>query len=226
MAGSIPTGHQNLSGSLRGIMWMAAAASCVGILSVIIRLATRELHPFEVAFFRNLGPLVVMLPWVLSRGFSSLRTERLPLHVFRAVTGTIGLFSWCVALWLMPVAEATALSFTAPLFGTMGAALFLREKVDARRWSATFIGFVGVIVILRPGPDCIGWPMVFPLMAAAFMAASGLVVKVLSRTDSPDAIVVYMAVLMTPISVLPALFVWQAPRSELWGWLAAMGLFG
>src|SRR5262249_14442278 len=121
---------------------------------------------------------------------------------------------------------AVALSFTAPLFTTMGAALVLGEPVRIRRWSATLLGFAGVLVILRPGAVPLNLGMLLMIASAALNAVTTLIVKRLSGTESPNAIVTYMVLLMTPMSLLPALFVWQMPPVSTWFFLVGMGLAG
>src|SRR5438093_1091842 len=136
-----PPGHA----ALIAIFWMIGAAFFFSILSAIIRHLTNELHPLEIAFFRNLFGLVFMLPWLAKAGFGSLRTGRFGLYLWRTTVGLLSMFAWFWALALLPFAQAVALSFTTPLFATMGAALILKERVRLRRWTATLAGFVGVL---------------------------------------------------------------------------------
>ena len=179
------------------------------------------MHPFQIAFLRNVFALAFMLPWLVRHGRVGLRTQRLNMHLWRAAVGLIAMLTWFSAIAYLPLAEAVALNFTVPLFATAGAALFLGEAVRARRWTATVVGFLGVVVILRPGFTEFTPLMTLPVIAAGFMAVSILLVKSLSRTEAPAAIVTYMNLLLTPLSLLPALFVWRWPTlTEL-----ALGLF-
>jgi len=211
------------SGALRGALWMVAACIGLGAMNVLIRHLSLSLHPFEIAFFRCLGQVVFMVPWIVARGVARMRTDRLRFHALRSAVGLTAMLFWFSALALMPVAEATALSFTAPLFATVGAALILGETVRVRRWSATAVGFLGALIILRPGISQFTWAAGLALTSAAFMAGSALTVKSLSRTDSPNVIVIYMGLFMTPVSLLPALFVWQTPGLETALWLVVLG---
>jgi drug/metabolite transporter (DMT)-like permease len=179
------------------------------------------MHPFQIAFLRNVFALAFMLPWLVRHGRVGLRTQRLNMHLWRAAVGLVAMLTWFSAIAYLPLAEAVALNFTVPLFATAGAALFLGEAVRARRWTATAVGFLGVVVILRPGFTEFTPLMTLPVIAAGFMAVSILLVKSLSRTEAPAAIVTYMNLLLTPLSLLPALFVWRWPTlTEL-----ALGLF-
>ena len=203
---------------------MTAAAFFFSIMNYLVRLAGQELNPIEVAFFRNFFALLFMLPWLLRVGRSGLATKRLGGHVWRALFGLGAMFCWFYSVTLMPLAQAVSLNFTVPLFATAGAALLLGEVVRARRWTATVVGFLGVLVILRPGFTEVTWVTALPVLAAAFMAGATLFVKSLSETESPNTIVLYMNLLLTPLSLVPALFVWQWPSAPTFLLVALLGL--
>ncbi|WP_119460688.1 DMT family transporter [Rhodospirillaceae bacterium SYSU D60014] len=207
-------------------LWMTGAALFFAGLSGVIRHLTHEMHPFEVAFFRNLFGLAFLLPWLWRAGLGALRTERLGLYVWRAVIGLTAMLTSFSALALLPFAQAVAISFAAPMFATIGAALILREVVRARRWTATVIGFAGVLIILRPGTEGLTVGAALALLSAAISAVSVLIIKHLSRTESSNAIATYMVLLMTPMSLLPALLVWTWPEPDLWWLLVGMGALG
>ncbi len=210
---------------MRGAGWMLVAGASFAAMTALIRHQTSVMDPFQVAFFRNLFGLAFMLPWFWRTGLGALKTQRIGLHGFRAAVGLVAMSCWFLAVSMMPVAEATALSFTAPLFATIGAALFLGETVRARRWSATVIGFVGVLIILRPGEMEFGLPAILALIASAFMSMAALTVKTLTRTETSGAIVLYMGLIMTPLSLIPALYFWTAPAPLDWLWFVGLGLF-
>jgi len=213
-----------LSAPLKGALYMTAAAFFFSIMNYLVRLAGQELSPIEVAFFRNLFALLFMMPWLLRVGRSGLATRRLGGHVWRALFGMGAMFCWFYSVTLMPLAEAVSLNFTVPLFATAGAALVLGEVVRARRWTATAVGFLGVLVILRPGFTDVTWVTGLPILAAAFMACATLFVKSLSETESPNTIVLYMNLLLTPLSLVPAVFVWQWPSTTTLSYMAMLGL--
>lgn len=208
----------------RGALWMVLSCVFFAAMSALVRFLAGELHPFELAFFRNAFGLLFVLPWFWRSTLASFATTRIRLYGFRAMMSTGAMLCWFTALTMLPIAEVTALSFTAPLFATIGAAIFLGEVVRIRRWGATLIGFAGAMVILRPGIDAIDFAVFLVLTASAFIAVSILCVKSASKTDSAHVIVFYAAVLMTPLSLVPALFFWTAPAPETWAWLAVMGL--
>ncbi|MEQ9331601.1 DMT family transporter [Thalassobaculum sp.] len=223
-AGRDPIGH--LPGPMRVAIWMTLAGLAFSAMGGLIKFAARDLHPFEVAFFRCFFGLVWMVPWLLRRGPSALRTAKLPLYVARAVIGLIGMLAGFYALRYIALADATALSFTAPLFATVGAAVVLRETVRRRRWTATVLGFVGVLIILRPGVTAVDPAALWTLLAAATTAANVLIVKRLTDTEPTEAVVTWMVVMMTPMTLLAALPFWETPSPTQLGIMAAIGLCG
>jgi drug/metabolite transporter (DMT)-like permease len=212
-------------GPLRGALWMVLAAFSFAAMTTLIRKLSNDIHPFELAFFRSLFGLLFMLPWFLRAGFGALKTERFGLHGFRALVGLVAMLLWFLSLSLMPIAEATALNFTAPLFATVGAAVFLGEKVRTRRWGATVAGFVGALIIVRPEGFDLGFATTLVLVASACMSIAVLSVKSLSRTESTNTIVLYMGLLMTPMSLIPALLYWTPPQPTDYLWFVVIGLF-
>ncbi len=215
---------------------MIAASLFFAALSAFVRYLGQSLHPFEVAFFRSLAGLGFMLPWLVRHGFIGMRTNRLWLYSWRCLFGLIAMLCNFTSLALLPFEQAVALSFTTPLFSTMGAALILGETVRIRRWAATIIGFLGVLIMLRSGaqgPPTLslslsgqGLGVALGIAAAMFSAVTTLIVKNLANTEPSDAVVTYMVLLLTPMSLLPALPVWEWPAWPLWPFIAAMGVFG
>ena len=114
----------------------------------------------------------------------------------------------------------------APIFGTIGAVFILRELVGWRRWTATFVGFLGALIILRPGTNEIDIGTWLAIAAAFGMALSSLLIKTLTGKDDPDKVVLIALSLQVPVALIPALLVWQPIPLELWAIYAAMGLCG
>ena len=218
------TGFARLNPSFRGPAMMVSACAGFAAMMAIVRHVSSEIPALETVFFRNFFQAVLVLPWVFYAGWGQLRTGRPAMHLLRAVLGLVSMLLLFIALSLLPLAEVTALSFTAPLFATVGAALLLREHVGARRWTATLVGFCGALVILRPGVGAFSGASLVALASAVAMAAAQLSVKSLSRTEHPNAIVAIMGLLMTPMSLPPAVFVWVWPSASTFLWLLLMGL--
>jgi drug/metabolite transporter (DMT)-like permease len=214
------------SPALRGVALMFVSTFFFAAMHGSIRYVSASIHPFEIALFRNVFALVVVLPWFYRYGIAPLRTQRLGLHVLRALFNIMAMLSFFYALSITPLSEVTALGFTAPIFTPVLAALVLGEVVRARRWTAIAVGFLGTMIILRPGFEAIGLGQMLVLFSSMIWACALLVIKTLGRTDSSATIISYMALLMIPLSLVPALFVWRWPDPLEWGWLIGIGVLG
>jgi len=210
----------------RAVMLMVFSTVLFGLMAVCIRLASKTQHAFEIAFFRNFFGLIFTLPLFFRHGLGILKTEKLPLYLFRCFIGTIGMLSGFWAIVHLPLAQAVAISYSTPLFVTIGAVWVLGEVVRARRWAAVLIGFIGVIILLRPGADTFTGASLVALLAALMSASVAISIKFLARTEKPDAIVIYTTLLWVPMSLIPALMVWQMPSGITWLWLVLCGMFG
>ncbi len=199
--------------------------SCVffALLTALIRYLSQTIDPLEIIFFRNLFGMAVMLPWLLRHGLGTLRTGRIWLYALRALIGLGAMTAWFQAVASMNLADAVALSFTAPLFATVIAVFLLREVVRLRRWAAVGAGFLGAMVILRPGFAAVPPEAFYVLFSAAMIGIAVSLVKILSRTEAAAPIVFYMVLMLTPASAIPALFVWKTPAPEEFLWLLALG---
>lgn len=210
----------------RGVALMLGSVLCFALMAISIRMVSAQLHPFQIAFFRNLFGLLFTLPLVWHAGPSLLRTDKLRLYVLRCLTGLAAMLTGFWALVHLPLAQAVALSYTTPLFVTILAVVVLGEVVRARRWTAVVIGFIGVLVILRPGVDGLQFGALVAIASSALAASSAISIKFLSRTEPADAIVIWMVLIMTPMSLLPALPVWRAPDPSAWLWVVVTGGLG
>ncbi len=211
---------------LYGFGLMMLASAMFAIMSLLIRIVGQTVPPMEIAFFRNLFGLSVLLPWLL-------RTQSFPYplilsskFLIRALVGTSAMYSLFWAITQLPLGLVISLSFTAPLFITIGAALFLKEQVGPRRWLATASGFLGVLIILQPGQVPFTTPLMITLIAAFLMAVSALMVKTLVGRYSPYNVVTINLMLMSSFTLIPAIFVWESPNSQEWLYLVLLGFCG
>ena len=205
---------------------MIVASAFFAAMAGLIRYGSEDLHPFQLAFLRSAFGIAFMLPWLMKSGLGVLRTNRIGLISVRGLVAAAAMFSFFWALSIMLLAEAVALSFTAPFFVTILAVIFLKEIVRARRWTAVAIGFLGTMIILRPGSDAVDWPALAVLFSALMLAGAIICVKMLSRTESPNAIYMWMVIYLAPITLVPALFVWKNPTWEQLGVAAGIGFAG
>lgn len=218
--------YRHLPAPLRGMVLMFFAALAFATMHAIIRHMGSQHHPFEIAFFRNLFGFIVLLPFFARHGLAVLKTERLGLHAARGVTQVAGMLMFFTAVTITPLATIAALSFTAPLFATVGAILLLRERVRLRRIAALVLGFVGTMIVLRPGLVEIESGALLAVASSVAWATAMLIIKILARTESSVTITAYMAVFLTPMTFIAALFVWRWPSLVDIGWFALMGTIG
>lgn len=211
---------------LRAALLMLGSTMAFGLMAVAIRYATRYVPTQEVAFFRNAFGLLALLPMLLRPGHAPLKTQQLPRYFLRSA---IGLGSMLCAFWALghlPLAQAVSLSYSTPLFVTIAAVLWLGETVRVRRWAAVVVGFIGVLVIVRPGTAGFTAGSLIAVAAAVLSSLVAIQIKQLTRIDSADTVVLYTYVFWVPLSLIPALFVWVWPTGIAWLWLLATGVLG
>jgi drug/metabolite transporter (DMT)-like permease len=202
---------------------LAAALFFAIMLAGIRHTANLGVHPLEIVFFRNLFGFLVIGPILVREGWSLLRTERLVFFGVRTALGLASMFLWFQAVAVTPLSESVALSFVTPIFVTILAFVVLRESSGWVRWVAAFAGFGGVLLIVRPGFAEVTTGHVYMLISSVFNAASMILIKILARTEPAERIVAFMTILFTPLSLVPALFVWTWPTWEQLFWLAVLG---
>ena len=216
-----------MSPNLLAILLMIMSVGVASGLDSIVKLvANAGMHPIQIVFFRNLFGLTALLPLFLQTGFFQLRTKRLSFHILRGGIHSFAMISWFTAITLIPLAEATALSFLIPIYASIGAILVMDEPSLRRRWVAIVISFIGMLVILQPGFAEISLGSILVVISGIAVAISKLMTKSLTRTDTPATIVFFMSLMVTFISFFPALFFWRWPPVELWFWLLLLGLGG
>lgn len=216
----------SLPATLQASLMMLLALLMFTIMGISIRLSAEQLHVLEIVFFRNALAIIIMAPVLFRMGRSSIRMNRPALYYGRAAINFCGMLCGFTAVTLIPLAEMTALSFTGPIFVTIGAALFLGEVIRIRRIMAIVFGFIGAMIILRPGFADISLGTMLALASALSIAGASLVVKKMTETESAAAIVFWMVMMQAPIALVPMLFVWEMPTAQTWLWLWIMALAG
>jgi len=211
---------------VRGPLWMIMGGLSLILLAVVIRHMQAKFHVLEMIFLRSVISFLLILPWALRQHRGALTTQRLPLHIFRNAIHYLGNIGWFVGVTLVSLADLQALQFTTPLFTIILAAIFLRELVGPHRWIATALGFVGALVIIRPGFIPISAGTIAVVLSAMFYASSQTATKSLSRTDTPNAILLYMSLIFIPLSAIPAAIVWVTPAWEDTIPIVLLGVFG
>jgi drug/metabolite transporter (DMT)-like permease len=209
--------------TLTSIVLVMVAALCFAAGHAGGKFLTSDLHPFVISFWRNFFSFVPFLPWLIRNGPSGMRTNRFGFQLIRSVFIAATLILWFSALDLMPLADATALSMVGPLFAIVFAGIFLGERFEAHRWWAVGFGLVGALVIVRPGFEAVGLGAILVILRGLSQAVSKVMTKSLTRTDDGMAIVIWGLLLMLPITLGLALWVWKWPSLSGFAILIAMG---
>lgn len=215
-----------LPAPVRGVLWMGLAAILLTGMATIVKQLSADLHTFQIVFFRTAMGLPFMLPWLVRSRGAGLKTQKLGVLAVRGVVTMVAASCFFAALKLAPLADATAIMFSRPLFATVMAILLLNEAVSGRRWTAMIVGFLGVLIILRPGFAELNIGLVLAMIGAVFGAGAASFVRYLSRTDSPDTITVYFLIFMTLYSVGPAIYFWTPITWEHAALILALGFVG
>lgn len=206
----------------QGALWMIASGAVFSLLNATVKHLGQNLDPFVIAFFRCVFGLLIILPFALRAGPSALATGRPLTHLARGLVGVVGVFCGMYAIVHLPLADAISISFAKPLFAVLLAAAFLAERVGADRWIATAVGFLGVLIVVRPGSAEFQLAHVVALIGA-FAVADGIVlVKKLQGSERTATIMVYFGAVTSILSLGPALWVWATPSWIELGLLAAM----
>ena len=207
-------------------LWMAGAVASFLLMAVAARELSFKFHTSEIMFFRSALPFFVLLPLIWYFGLGSVATQRPGLQLTRNAVHFGAQYCWILAVALIPLAEVFALEFTTPIFVALLATAVLGEKLTSTRWLVVIGGFIGVLVIVRPGLAVFNPASVIALTAALGFGGSVIMVKLLTRTDSAFAVVFWMTIMQVPMGAVPAWFVWQTPGWADAPWLIAMAATG
>ncbi len=214
-----------LAPNIRGAIWTVLAAALFSCMATLAKFLGGRLDHFQVTFFRTLTGLLFILPFLVGNGRQGWRTQRPGLHILRGLFGNLGMICGFYALIHMPLADANAITFARALFVVPLAVIFLSETVGTRRSVATVIGFLGVLIMLRPTGTI--EPAALAAVSQAMLVAGAIIcVKILSRTDPTVTLLFYSSIIGLLITAIPAAIVWQAPTMEEYLLLLAMGAFG
>ncbi|MEX2408309.1 MAG: DMT family transporter, partial [Rhodovibrionaceae bacterium] len=216
-----------LTGNQLGALWAMIAASGFTLNGALVRdLALDGVHPFQISLARAGFAFLAVLPFLYRLGFAAFRTQHRALHIWRAVIGAFAMLCGFYALSNMALADVTALGFTTPLFATVLAVIFLGEPIRWRRWSAIAIGFLGVLLMVRPGASAFEPVALVALASALLIAIAVILVKKVPSSDSQVAMLFYFCIAAMIVSAPLAFPVWQTPTPLQWLKFAAVGCIG
>jgi len=213
-----------LPDNARGAMWVVVGTFFFALNDTFVKQAGLTIHPFQIGLIRYVLGIVLLLPVFIPMGREGLATKRLGLHFLRALIAGSGQILVFYSLILLMLTDATAISFSRPLFMTVLAVILLHEAVGWRRWAATTVGFIGVLVVVRPGdgPIDAGWLVG---LTAAFLFSIGLIlIRRLASTEPPNRILFYYHLFGSLLSLGPAIWMWKTPTPEEWLVLAMVGV--
>ena len=198
----------------RSNYFIVVALTLIGTLTAAlmasgVKYLSNDLNPFTICFFRCLIGLIIVLPFIIKNKFKAIKSKNIKLQFYRSFINVISMITWFSAIGIMHLEKATALGFTTPLFTTILAVIILREVIKAHRITALFIGFLGVLIIIRPGYLPIESGTLLMLIASFSFSIVLIMVKKLSDIDSSLTIIFYHLLFMTPLTFIIAIFFWE-----------------
>ena len=215
----------DLPDNTRGALWIILGCVMFSAMTTVVKLLGGSFDSFQLAFFRALFGLFAVMPFFFRFGLGVVRTRRLGLQLIRAVCCACAMLCGFYAITHLPLADAVSISYARALFIIPLAVLFLGEVVRLRRWTATAVGFVGVIIMLRPGGEI--EPATLVAVLGAFLVATvTIMIKKLSTTESPESMLFYFGAVSSVVALGPALLVWRTPTLAELSFLMAIGALG
>jgi drug/metabolite transporter (DMT)-like permease len=213
-----------LSDNLKGIVFLMLASFVFSIMALLIKLLGQQLHITQILLVRQIGMTILGAPAILRNYPGSRRSERPGLQLIRVCCALVAMLCGFTAVIYLPLADATAIFFAKSFFVTILAVFILGETVGVYRWSAVLVGFLGVMIMLQPGTDNFSVYGLLSLAGAAGAAAVMILLRLLSRSDSPDTIMIYAALGVGVVMILPGIYFWQEPTALEWLLLIAVSV--
>ncbi|MBM3487417.1 MAG: DMT family transporter [Alphaproteobacteria bacterium] len=211
------------SAALRGVAWMVASGFVYSMSTGIVRYLADYMTPAEIVFWRSVTGLAVMLPWAIRAGGAALKTSAWSLLGLRSIASYLGMLCSFYAYSKIAIADAVALQFTLPLFTILLAGVLLGERIGRHGFLACVIGFVGALVIVRPGFETVTLATIAALGAAVFYACTNVVIKLLSRSVSTYAMTFYINVMVLPLALPLTVYLWSGLSWAIVPWIVAFG---
>lgn len=210
---------------VRGALCLIAAAFLFAAMAAIIKVVSAlHLGNEDVVFFRNLFGLLALLPWLIRRGVPALSTAYPGLHLLRSLAGLTSMYCFFFAIGHLPLADVMVLNYTAPLFVPLMALAWLKESVTARLWAAIGLGFMGVVLTLKPGMGIFSPVALVALMSGLLAAVSVVTIRRMAHHEPSTRIVFYYSAVSTMFSLIPLAWAWQPPTLVQLGLMALAGV--
>ena len=212
--------------TLNASLWMLGWFASMLLMTVSGREATQDLQVNMLMFFRSAIGLAILLPIAAWVGFSQLKTSQLKGHAIRSSIHFGAQFSWFMALSLIPLAQVISIEFTMPIWAAVIAAFYLGEKITPTRLLAIALGFLGILIIVRPGFSAFDAGQGWALASAFGFAGSVVLTKRLLKKDSAFTTLFYMISIQLVLGSVLAVFFWQWPSSQAWPWVVGAAIAG
>ena len=205
---------------------LAIFVSFLGALDgIIVRILSSDIHPFLIVFYRSIFGLIIIIPIFLKERDVFISSYRY-LHLFRAFLKILALTSFFLAFKSVALSDVVSISFITPLLIILGSIMFLKETPTKKHIIFSFIGFIGILIILKPGfssiPDALYWALIGAILSACIQ----LILKKMSNKDKPNTLTVWNLLCTVPLAFIPALFFWTTLSFEMFVLLTIQGLIG
>ena len=210
---------------LHGALFAITAALMFAAMGTTIKIVSAGLPTEMAVFFRNFFGLIVLLPWLWRGGVRALATQHFNAHLMRSLAGVAAMYCFFYAIHRLPLSEAVLLNFTAPLFMPFVVLFWFKESVSRALWWAILVGFMGIILILKPGMAMFSPAALIGLASGALAALAVANIRRLAETEPTTRIVFYFCIISTLVSAIPLLWSWQTPEPTLWVFMILSGMF-
>ena len=213
-----------MSSSIKSGIWMLFASINFALLNTLVKYLSDDFHLSQIIFFRSFFAVLFIFPFIVKSGIQSLKTNSIKLQMVRCSLAVLAMYLWFYSISKIPLAEATAINFTAPIFGAIFAIFLLKEKIKYRRVIAILISLVGALIIIRPGLTHFNIFIFITLIASILMGMASVYIKKITLVDHPNAVVFYMPMVLSIVSLIPCIIFWRSPTVFSFILLTSTGL--
>ncbi len=210
----------------KAVLWMMGALASFTTMALAGRELTQEMSVFQALAFRSIICVAILSAIATKIGFDRVRTQRMRLHLARNIIHFGGQYGWVYGISILPLAAVFSIEFTVPIWTAILAALFLGEPFTRWRVAAVALGFIGILLILRPGSTMVDIAAFAVLGAAVCYASTYVFTRHMAASESPMAIIFWMNLIQLPIGLIPAIGLWVTPSPENYIWILAIGIAG
>ena len=210
----------------RGAVFLLLGELMLAIMAAIIKHLAQDTPHETLVFTRNLFGLLFLLPIIAHQGWHQLKTQRLPIHILRALVGLSAMYCYFYVIAHLPLAEAALVKLSAPFFIPIITLLWLGERINLKTLWAILLGFLGVIFVLRPGTETFQTAALIGVAGAALASLAKVTIRKMADTEPSYRIVFYFGLIATLVSAIPLLWAWQTPPPNAWPWLIGIGITG